>query len=60
MNEGNTLLSDDEVTMAVILRINREWMEYMRKAHAAEARQAYNMTLIDLEMAKQLEDEEEE
>ena len=31
MTDGNTLLSDEEIEMVVILRVNREFMEFMRE-----------------------------
>ena len=31
MTDGNTLLSDEELEMIVILRMNREFMEFMRE-----------------------------
>ena len=33
LTEGNTLLSDEELEMLVILRMNRKFMEYTRKHH---------------------------
>ena len=33
MNKGNTLLSDEDVDMLVALRMNRAFMEHMRKKH---------------------------
>ena len=30
MTQGNTLLSDEEVEMLIILRMNRHFMEFMR------------------------------
>ena len=34
MTKGNTLLDDDELQMIVMLRMNRQFMEYMRREHA--------------------------
>ena len=31
LTEGNTMLSDEELKMLVILRMNRKFMEFMRK-----------------------------
>ena len=33
MTKGNTLLDDDELQMIVMLRMNRPFMEYMRREH---------------------------
>ena len=33
LTQGNTLLSLDEINKAVILRMNREFMQYMREHH---------------------------
>ena len=60
VTKGNTLLADEEVIMAVLLRINREFMEHMRANHKAEAKQAYNRTLVDIEKAKLLEEDSDE
>jgi len=34
MTDGNTLLSDDELEMLVILRMNRNFMEFMHKNYS--------------------------
>ena len=44
--KGNTRLSDEEVEKLTLLRINRDFMEYMRVEHAAEAKQTFNKTII--------------
>ena len=52
VNEGNTLLSSDEVEMLGVLRINRTFMEKMRASkYAEEAAQQFNMTLVEMEAA---------
>ena len=33
MTEGNTLLSDEELEMLVVLRINKDFMNFMRKEY---------------------------
>ena len=47
VTDGNTLLADEEVTMLTILRMNREFMEYMRAKHNAESRQSFPTTVLD-------------
>ena len=41
VNEGNTLLSDKHVTMLTVLRMSRDFMEYMRANYNSESRQAF-------------------
>ena len=48
VTDGNTLLDDEEVTMLTVLRMNREFMEYMRANHNAVSRQAFLTTVVDL------------
>jgi hypothetical protein len=43
---GNTLLSDEEVEMLVILRMNREFMEFMREHYGAVAKQKFGQTVV--------------
>ena len=43
---GNTLLSDDEVEMLVLLRMNREFIEFMRENYGAEAKQQFGQTVV--------------
>ena len=38
VTKGNTLLSDPEVEMACVLRVNRPFMEYMRENYNLESR----------------------
>ena len=38
VTKGNTLLSDPEVEMACVLRVNRPFMEYMRENYNSESR----------------------
>ena len=38
MNKGNTLLNDVELEQLVVLRMNCEFMQYMRKHYGAEAK----------------------
>ena len=53
-NEGNTLLSSDEVEMLSVLRINRTFMEKMRASKYAEQAQQlqYNITVVEMEAAE--------
>ena len=43
---GNTLLSDEEVEMVVILRMNRQFMEFMREHYGEEAKQKFGQTVV--------------
>jgi len=43
---GNTLLSDEEVEMLVVLRMNREFIEFMRENYGAEAKQQFGQTVV--------------
>ena len=58
--EGNSLLSHEHLEMLTLLRINRKFMEHMRANHKLAAKQAYDRTLIDVEKAKLLEEDEDE
>ena len=42
---GNTLLKDEEIEMVVVLRMNCEFMQFMRRYYAAEAKQAFGQSL---------------
>ena len=44
--KGNTLLSDEEVEMLVVLRMNREFMQLMRAHYGAEAKQAFGQSVV--------------
>ena len=46
ITNGNTLLSDEELEMIVVLRMNREFMQFMRANYAAEAKQVFNQTVV--------------
>ena len=43
----HTLLSLDEINKAVILRMNREFMQYMREHHPEASQQHFNMTVLN-------------
>ena len=47
LTEGNTLLNDEELEMLVILRMNREFMAYMRKHHNDLTQDHFGKTIID-------------
>ena len=57
LTKGNTLLDDDEIEKLVILRMNREFMEFMRTEYPEMVlkltRQTFGMTVVK-------EEEEEE
>ena len=46
VTEGNTLLSDDEIEMRVVLRISSEFMEFMRSKYGNLFRQQFNVTIV--------------
>ena len=49
MTNGNTLLGDKMLEMLVVLRMNREFMEFMRREYAEEMKMTapFSMTVID-------------
>ena len=46
LTEGNTVLSDEELEMLVVLRMNREFMEYMRKHYNHLTRDHFGKTVV--------------
>ena len=46
LTKGNTLLSPEEIDMCTTLRINRDFMKFMRMHYPAAAEQQFNMTVI--------------
>ena len=46
VTKGNTLLSDEEVEMLVVLRMNRDFMAFMREHYGAEAKQTFGQTVV--------------
>ena len=46
LTEGNSLLDPEELNMIVVLRMNRRFMEYMRKYYGHLPRQQFNMTIV--------------
>ena len=52
LTEGNSLLHDEELEMLVILRMNREFMRFMRHNHGElirESSQRFNKTVIEID-----------
>ena len=49
LTEGNTILSDEELEMLVVLRMNREFMQYMRKHHNELTADHFKRTVVDEE-----------
>ena len=46
LTKGNTLLAEEEINMCTVLRMNRSFMEFMRKYHPDAAKQRFKMTVI--------------
>ena len=46
LTDGNSLLHPNEINMLVVLRMNREFMIYMRKYYGNLSRQQFAMTVI--------------
>lgn len=44
---GNTLLSDEEVEMVTVLRMNRDFMDFMRSHYGNVVRQQFKMTCVE-------------
>ena len=47
LTEGNTLLSDEELEMLVILRMNRDFMQFMREHYGHLAKETFGKTVVD-------------
>jgi hypothetical protein len=43
LTKGNTLLAEEEINMCTVLRMNRSFMEFMRKYHPDAAKQRFKM-----------------
>ena len=56
MTDAHLLMNDDALEMMVVLRINREFMEYMRKKHNNLTRQQFGKTVVELEDMDQEKD----
>ena len=46
---NNTLLSDSELEMLVVLRMNKDFMEFMRAHYADKARERFGMQIVDFD-----------
>jgi hypothetical protein len=44
LTKGNTCLAEEELIMCTVLRMNRSFMELMRKYHPDVAKQQFKMT----------------
>jgi hypothetical protein len=44
--KGNTLLGDEELEMIVVLRMNREFMQFMREHYSEDAKQVFGETVV--------------
>ena len=49
MADAHLLMKDDTLEKMVVLRINREFMEYMREKHNNLTRQQFGRTVVELE-----------
>ena len=58
VTKGSTLLSDAEVNMLVVLRMNRRFMAYMRKHHPDVSKQHFQMTVLSMADNKDKSDSE--
>ena len=47
LTEGNTLLKDEELEMLVILRMNRDFMKFMREHYNYLTKQTFGRTVVD-------------
>jgi hypothetical protein len=47
LTDGNSLLSDEEIEMLVVLRMNESFMRHMREHYSQYAKQAFNMTIVN-------------
>ena len=46
VTKGNTLLSDEEVEMFVVLLMNKHFISFMREYYGAEAKQTFGQTSV--------------
>ena len=46
LTKGNTLLAEEEINMCTVLRMNRSFMEFMRKYHPDAAKHWFKLTVI--------------
>ena len=47
LTEGNTLLKDEDLEMLVILRMNRDFMKFMRELYNYLTKQTFGRTVVD-------------
>ena len=48
MTDAHLLMNDDALEMLVVLRINREFMEFMREKHNNLSLQQFRKTIVEL------------
>ena len=48
MDHGNTLLDDEELEMLIILRMNSDFMTWVREVYPEVAGQQFGRTVVDL------------
>ena len=48
LTEGNTLLNELEMEKLVLLRMNKEFMKFMRTHYSHLAKQQFNRTVVPL------------
>jgi hypothetical protein len=46
MTDRNTKLSDEELEMLVVLRMNRKWMMFMRENYKGAAMKTFGQTVV--------------
>ena len=46
LTEGNTLLGDEELEMLIILRMNREFMVFMREHYSHLVKEPFGRTIV--------------
>ena len=51
-HNGNTLLDTEEINMLVVLRMNREFIQHMRKIYPKLSGQNFNGTLVTVQVAR--------
>ena len=47
LTEGNTLLKSKELEKPTLLRMNRQFMRFMRKHYGHVSQQQFNLTLVE-------------
>lgn len=58
LTEGNTLLDDDELEMLVVLRMNRDFMQFMREHYNYMTKDHFQRTVVDEEPGDDDDDEQ--